>query len=103
GADARDPVRREARDVLVADEHAAGRRPVDAGAAVDHARLAGAVRADERAERSRRDRERDVVERADAAELERHALDREAEARAGVRLLGYESHRDLRRYRFVLA
>ena len=50
---------------------------VEARQAVEQRRLAGAVRADEADDVAARDRERDAVERDDAAEADRHVLDLE--------------------------
>ena len=48
---------------------------VEARQAVEHRRLAGAVRADEADDVAARDGERDAVERDDAAEADGHVLD----------------------------
>jgi hypothetical protein len=71
--DDRDPVdervaRRAVGDASAADEELAGVGPVDAGEDLAQRRLAGAVLTDERVDRSLRDPEVDVGERADTAE-----------------------------------
>ena len=50
---------------------------VDAAHAIEHAGLAGAVRADQRKQFARFDRERDAVEHGQAAEAQRQAIDLE--------------------------
>ena len=87
----------DAQGRLTCEEDPALGRPVDAGAAVDHARLARAVRADQRRQPAALDREGHVVQRAKPGELERHPLDAQVEPDLLRRLVGYESQRRLRR------
>jgi hypothetical protein len=70
----RDRVRRQPGDVALAQADRA-RAAVDAADAVEHAGLAGAVRADQRQELARGGGERDVVEHDQPAEPQREALD----------------------------
>ena len=63
-------VRPLAGDAPAAEENVAASRAVDAADAVEHARLAGAVRPDERQDLARLERERDVVNHLQAAESE---------------------------------
>ena len=72
-----DLVPRHARKRPAVEPDRAGVRLVEAGDAVEQRRLAGAVRADQAADRAGRDREADVVERGDAAEADRTFVDRQ--------------------------
>src|SRR5581483_489411 len=71
-AEPRDLVRRAPRDVGVAEADGAA-AAVDAADAVEHAGLAGAVRADQREQLARRNRERHVLEHGKAAETQAQA------------------------------
>src|SRR5581483_9605299 len=64
-----DVVRRLAGDVRAVEDDATRGRLVDAGDHVEEGRLAGAVRTDQRDDRAARDREVDVVDRDEPAEL----------------------------------
>ena len=64
-----DRVRRLAGDVVAVEDDPAGGRLVDAGEHVEERRLAGAVRADQADDRAARDREVDVVDGDEPAEL----------------------------------
>ena len=55
--------------VVAVEDDPSGRRPVDARQHVEERRLAGAVRADQARDRALLDREVDVVDRDEAAEL----------------------------------
>ena len=68
---------RLAQEVLAVEDDAAGVRLVEARDDVERRRLAGAVRPDQPGDLALVDRERDVVERDDAAEGPGHVLDRE--------------------------
>ena len=94
---ARDPARRRrvrthglARLALEGD--AAGLRMIEAVDHVQHRGLAGAVRADDGADFALADIEGDVADRLDAAERERHALDREQNVAGGDFRSGRRSH-----------
>ncbi len=69
----RDLRRRLAADLLVAVHDRARGRRVDAGQHVHHRALAGAVRSDQSVDRAAADRQVDVVERLQSAELHQHA------------------------------
>ena len=60
-------------DVVAVEPHGARRRAQQTGQDAEHRALAGAVRADETDDLPRRHRERDVVQRDQAAEAHRHA------------------------------
>ena len=68
----RDPVRREPVDRDTVEDDRPARRRVEAAHAVEEARLAGAVRADEGRQRARLDGQADSVERAQPGELQGH-------------------------------
>jgi hypothetical protein len=61
----------------VVEADAADRRLVETGQAVEEGRLAGAVRSDDAGDLARGDVERQVVDRQQAAEAHRQALDAE--------------------------
>src|ERR1700744_1555210 len=61
-------MRHDIGDVIAFEEDAAGRRFEHAGEEIDHCRLAGAVRPDQRVTRAFFDRQIDVTRRRDAAE-----------------------------------
>ena len=73
----------QVRAVLALEEDAAARRPVEAADDVEHRALAGAVGPDDRRDLAAVDREADVGDRLDAAEVEVDVLD--AEDRRGSR------------------
>ena len=68
-----DAVGRHAGDALVLEPDLAGGRRQVAGDQVEHRRLAGAVGADDAGDRAGRDRERDVADRRQPAEVLRQA------------------------------
>ena len=75
-ADAGDRVRPSADEIVLVETDAARLRTIDAADAVQHARLSGAVRSDEREQFARAQCERHVVEHGQSAEMQRHALQR---------------------------
>ena len=66
---------REAADVLAGELHAAAVRAHRAGDQIEECGLAGAVRPDDRRQRARREVERDILHRGDAAEGFREVFD----------------------------
>ena len=84
----RDAVRRYLQQRLAFEQDVAFGRPVEARDAVEHRRLAGAVRADQRMDRARRHLHRKAVERAQAAEADADVAQREQ---------GFAHQRDPRR------
>src|SRR2546428_124849 len=77
-----DAVHRHTRDVARPELHAALDRVVDSRQHVDERGLARAVRADQPHHLALRDAQGHLVERAQAAELHRHLLDRQKRSRA---------------------
>ena len=71
-----DAVRRKRKQVVPVERDATGPRLVEPADAVEEGRLARAVRSDERTDLAELDREREVGQRDDAAELGSQLLDR---------------------------
>ena len=76
-AEAREPVRAQRGELGLAEPHGARGRPVEPADHVEAARLARPVRPDQGVDRAGLDGELHAVQRRDAAEAQRHAVDDE--------------------------
>ena len=74
-ADAGGRGRRESRDLLAGELHAAGRERLQAADDVEQRGLAGAVGTDQGGDLALADLERDLVDRLEAAEVDRYGVD----------------------------